>query len=84
MPNPYGRQGAPMVQPRKDDLWEWLREAQSDAAEQRRLRKIAEAKLETAIRKLGEMTLDTVIKEEAENATIVMQSAEQRPSWRRF
>jgi hypothetical protein len=86
MSNPWGRLGAPMVQPRKDDLWQWLREAQTDAADQRRARKAAEAKLEIAIRKLGELTLELGIRENQSSDPIeaAVETLAQKPSWRRF
>jgi hypothetical protein len=57
MSNPYGRLGAPMIQPTKDEIRQWLYEARRDASLQRSLREIAEYKLELAKRKLGMLVL---------------------------
>ncbi|MBR0773876.1 hypothetical protein JQ625_03445 [Bradyrhizobium diazoefficiens] len=58
MSNMWGRSGAPMIQPTKDELRGWLREARADATEQRRLRKHAEYKLGLATRALGSLVLE--------------------------
>ncbi len=58
MPNYWGRSGAPMIQPTKDELRQWLSEARADAKQQRMLRRNAECQLGVATRKLGQLVLE--------------------------
>ena len=58
MSNMWGRSGAPMVQPTKDELRQWLSEARDHAKRERKLRNVAEHKLEAATRLLGTLTLE--------------------------
>ncbi len=61
MPNYYGRLGAPMIQPSKDQFREWLSEAQKELKEETTRRRTAERNLGVAIRKLGALALDGTI-----------------------
>ena len=64
MANYYGRSGAPMIQPTKDEYREWLSETGNQLREERRLRTIAEYKLRIATQKLGEMVLNSAVQED--------------------
>ncbi|MCD0416372.1 hypothetical protein LOC51_04025 [Rubrivivax sp. JA1024] len=55
-----------MIQPKKDELREWLAEARDEAKQQRRLRRAADYKLLLAKRKLGELVLEGKIAVSAE------------------
>src|SRR6202163_1117414 len=58
MPNYYGRMGAPMIQPTKDDIGGWLREAREELKTERVLRRCAEDRLSAATYKLGQLILE--------------------------
>jgi hypothetical protein len=58
MANMWGRSGAPMIQPTKDELREWLSEARADLIVEDDRRRLAEYKLSVATRKLGELVLE--------------------------
>jgi len=58
MSNMWGRSGAPMVQPTKDELRLWLAESRMELKKERNVRYVAEIKLETAMRKLGSLVLE--------------------------
>jgi len=58
MPNYWGRMGAPMIQPTKDDIRRWLSEARTELKQERLQRQIAEYRLGVATRKLGELVLE--------------------------
>ena len=58
MANYWGRSGAPMIQPTKDEIRSWLAEARAEAKEERTRRQVAEFKLRTATKKLGELVLE--------------------------
>jgi hypothetical protein len=65
MANYWGRTGAPMIQPTKDDLRQWLREAQTELEQERterererNRRRSVEYRLEIAAQKLGELVLE--------------------------
>lgn len=64
MANYYGREGAPMIQPTKDQFRLWLSESQREAKEERRLRKDAEHRLDIAIKKLGEAVIEKALQDE--------------------
>jgi hypothetical protein len=58
MPNYYGRMGAPMIQPTKDEIRGWLREAREELKSERDLRRYAEDRLSAATYKLGQLVLE--------------------------
>lgn len=58
MSNMWGRSGAPMIQPTKDEIRSWLAEARSDLKDERRRRRTAEYKLGVATRTLGTLALE--------------------------
>jgi hypothetical protein len=58
MANYYGRSGAPMIQPRKDEYRQWLSEARAELKDEQRRRRSAEYKLDIATQKLGELVLE--------------------------
>lgn len=58
MSNMWGRSGAPMIQPTKDEIRSWLAEAQSDLKDERRRRRAVEYKLQIATRTLGTLALE--------------------------
>lgn len=58
MSNMWGRSGAPMIQPTKDELRTWLSEARQEAKKERNLRHVAEYNLNLARRKLGTLVLE--------------------------
>jgi len=64
MANYWGRAGAPMIQPTKDELRHWLANTRTELKEERNQRQLAEYKLDIAKRKLGEMVLDSAIRED--------------------
>src|SRR5258707_10295023 len=57
MANYWGRSGAPMIQPTKDELRQWLHEARAEAKEERTRRQQAEYQLGVATQVLGELVL---------------------------
>jgi hypothetical protein len=61
MANYYGRAGAPMIQPRKDEYRGWLHQTQRDLKDETRRRSVAEYKLSAAMRVLGALVLDGTI-----------------------
>ena len=61
MGNPWGRAGAPMVQPTKSEIRGWLADARQELKEERKLRRIAEHKLRVATEKLGQLVIDGAI-----------------------
>ncbi|RTL74114.1 MAG: hypothetical protein EKK36_11450 [Bradyrhizobiaceae bacterium] len=78
MANMWGRMGAPMIQPTKDELRNWLSEARDNAKHHRRLRRIAEYKLQIATRTLGELVMAGKIPLPAEKlGELVLQMAEE-------
>jgi hypothetical protein len=58
MSNMWGRSGAPMIQPTKDQFREWLSEAHGQLKEERIRRRLVEYKLNVATRKLGALVLE--------------------------
>ncbi len=58
MANYWGRSGAPMIQPTKDELRQWLSNARAEAREERAARRVAESELRTARQLLGALVLD--------------------------
>lgn len=58
MANYWGRAGAPMIQPTKDEIRQWLRDTRADLKDERRRREQAEFRLEVATRKLGQLALE--------------------------
>lgn len=58
MSNMWGRSGAPMIQPTKDELRQWLHESREKAKSERSLRIHAEYKLGVAKRTLGRLVLE--------------------------
>jgi hypothetical protein len=58
MPNYYGRMGAPMIQPTKDEIRGWLSEAREELKTERSLRHYAEKRLNAATYKLGLLVLE--------------------------
>jgi hypothetical protein len=57
MANYWGRSGAPMIQPTKDEIRQWLREARDECKDERRRRERAELHLNVAKRTLGQLVL---------------------------
>lgn len=77
MSNMWGRSGAPMIQPTKNELREWLSEAQEKAKTERARRIHAEYELDVAKRKLGRLVLEGKISIPAEKlGEIVLRMAE--------
>ncbi|MGJ5208164.1 hypothetical protein [Bradyrhizobium sp. HKCCYLR20261] len=66
MSNPWGRSGAPMIQPTKNELRQWLREARELTRLEQKLRNRAEYELGIAKRKLGSLVLEGKIELPAE------------------
>lgn len=58
MANYWGRTGAPMIQPTKDEIRGWLAETQAELKAERNRRWVAEYKLQCATEKLGELVLE--------------------------
>jgi hypothetical protein len=58
MANYWGRSGAPMIQPTKDQFRYWLSEAREELKEERRARQVTEYKLRIATQKFGELVLE--------------------------
>lgn len=58
MPNYYGRMGAPMIQPTKDEIRGWLQEAREELKTERSLHRYAEDRLSAATYKLGQLVLE--------------------------
>jgi hypothetical protein len=58
MSNMWGRSGAPMIQPTKDEIRGWLSETRSELKAERARRRVAEYRLSVATRKLGELVLE--------------------------
>lgn len=58
MANYYGRAGAPMIQPTKDEYRGWLKEARDELRTERRRRERAEYRLGIATRKLGRLVVE--------------------------
>jgi hypothetical protein len=68
--------GSYMIQPTKDQYRRWLREAQSELKQERRLHQVAEWKLGVATRKLGALVLEGKITIPAEKlGELVLQIA---------
>ncbi|MBR0722059.1 hypothetical protein JQ612_07830 [Bradyrhizobium manausense] len=77
MSNMWGRSGAPMIQPTKDELRQWLHEAREEADTERGRRVQAEHELKLARRKLGRLVLEGKIAIPAEQlGEIVLRMAE--------
>ena len=55
MPNPYGRAGAPMIQPTKDEYRGWLREERQENKALRQRCGFLERRLAFATQTLGEL-----------------------------
>lgn len=58
MSNPWGRSGAPMIQPTKDEIREWLAEARTNLRDEKTRRRRAEYRLGVATRTLGKLALE--------------------------
>lgn len=58
MANYWGRSGAPMIQPTKDELRGWLAEARTELKDERTLRRRVEYRLKFATEKLGQLVLE--------------------------
>lgn len=77
MSNMWGRSGAPMIQPTKNELRQWLGEARDKAKVEQGRRFRAEYELEIAKRKLGRLVLEGKIAVPAEKlGEIVIRMAE--------
>ncbi len=64
MPNYYGRMGAPMIQPTKDQFREWLTESQRENQQLKVRNAVLERRLAIATRKLGESVIDSEMQRE--------------------
>lgn len=75
MSNMWGRSGAPMIQPTKNELREWLSEAQEKAKTEYARRIHAEYELDVAKRKLGRLVLEGKIAIPTELGEMVLRTA---------
>jgi hypothetical protein len=79
MSNMWGRSGAPMVQPTKNEIRSWLAEARNDLKDESRRRRVAEYKLGLATRTLGTLVLEGKVAVPLERlGEIVLELAEER------